>query len=87
MKALKTVFEGGDFDLNHKKDVDFHAFTVNALNPENNDDKKKVKMLWVNYQMCDKFHTEWSTVAQTIKVKKKVSQQGQATPQAWSLDL
>eukprot|EP00957_Ditylum_brightwellii_P211934 15366774-Ditylum_brightwellii.AAC.2 len=67
MKALKTAFEDGDFVLKYKKDIGFGVYTINALNSENNNDKKKVKSIWAKYQMCDKFHTDWSTVAQTIK--------------------
>eukprot|EP00957_Ditylum_brightwellii_P191082 14549201-Ditylum_brightwellii.AAC.1 len=71
MKDLREAFEKGIFELQDKKGVDFGVHTISALSPSKQESMKVVKLLWTNYQTCERFYSGWSLIERHVTIKKK----------------
>eukprot|EP00957_Ditylum_brightwellii_P074731 5680282-Ditylum_brightwellii.AAC.1 len=71
MKGLGEAFKIGIFELWYKKCVGFGVHSISALSPNKWEDKKVVKLLWTDYQTCERFDSGWSLVEGFVTIKKK----------------
>eukprot|EP00957_Ditylum_brightwellii_P186444 14195179-Ditylum_brightwellii.AAC.1 len=72
IEGLKKAFEEGIFEVRYKEGIGFGVHTLSALSPKEKKDKKTVKLLWAEYQMCKSSGCKWSLVERCITIKKKV---------------
>eukprot|EP00957_Ditylum_brightwellii_P182479 13900539-Ditylum_brightwellii.AAC.1 len=71
MKGLREAFKKGIFELWHKKGVGFGVHTISALSPNKQEDKELVKLLWMDYQPCERIDSGWALVERCFMIKTK----------------